>query len=376
MEFTRQEFMFPTCLGEGKLGTIAKGNRRGGRSTYGIDLSNKYRLLWRDTASPVLWNIYFADLADVFEPDSHDIRLNEQADDVALFSTTAAGLQRKLDQFYGCVLKTEWMLFGELPRTLPLVKKYKFVGLIFTSVSGDIFAAHYSKKASKARAVANTMFAAKSMIDIRLYMARMDPHLTFGCEISLDVHQFLRRLLGLHRRSILAVLFSETGVVPLAYRRPIIALGYLIYLITLPENHFATAAYLDSILLARSGHPCWFSDLRFVLQKLPVPVQLSLGDLTADGVADIRKALEAACEKWIGETIADMSPRLPLIQGRLECNAESALVPTAAKFRQYLRIPVPAHRKALTRLVLSAHTLSVEILRLRRTVPETHTARV
>ncbi|KAJ7037061.1 hypothetical protein C8F04DRAFT_999416 [Mycena alexandri] len=206
-------------------------------------------------------------------------------------------------------------------------------------------------------------------------MARMDPHLTFGCEISLDVvakhleqltdvqHQFLRRLLGLHRRSILAVLFSETGVVPLAYRRPIIALGYLIYLITLPENHFATAAYLDSILLARSGHPCWFSDLRFVLQKLPVPVQLSLGDLTADGVADIRKALEAACEKWIGETIADMSPRLPLIQGRLECNAESALVPTAAKFRQYLRIPVPAHRKALTRLVLSVHTLSVEILR-------------
>ncbi|KAJ7748694.1 hypothetical protein B0H16DRAFT_1725506 [Mycena metata] len=270
------------------------------------------------------------------------------------------------------VLKTEWMLFGELPRTLPvmkigtavikLVKKYKFVGLIFTSVAGDIFAAHYSKKASKARAVANTTFAAKGMIGclppyegIRLYTARMDPHLTFGCEVSLDVvtkhleqltgvqHQFLRRLLGLHSRSILAVLFSETGVVPLAYRRPIIALGYLVYLITLPATHYATAAYLDS--------------------KLPVPVQLSLGDLTAEGVASIRKNLEAVCHKWIGDTVTEMSSRLPLIQGRLDRNEDSVLVPIAAKLRQYLRIPMPAHRKAFTRLVLSAHTLSVEILR-------------
>lgn len=56
-------------------------------------------VLTGDTASPMLWNIYFADLADVFEPDSDDITLNgrpvshlEQADDVVLFSTTAAGL--------------------------------------------------------------------------------------------------------------------------------------------------------------------------------------------------------------------------------------------------------------------------------------------
>ncbi|KAJ7603619.1 hypothetical protein DFH06DRAFT_1022110, partial [Mycena polygramma] len=33
------------------------------------------------------------------------------------------------------------------------------------------------------------------------------------------------------------------------------------------------------------------------------------------------------------------------------------------KLRQYLRVPVPAHRKALTRLVLSCHTLGIEILR-------------
>ncbi|KAJ6482319.1 hypothetical protein C8R47DRAFT_920944, partial [Mycena vitilis] len=166
--------------------------------------------------------------------------------------TTAAGLQRKMDIFFGwCRVnfmvisgtKTECMLFGELPRVMPImrvgewiikfVKKYKFVGIIFTSVDDDIFSAHYTQKASKARAVANTTFAAKTMIGClpvpegtRLQTGRLDPHLTFGCEICLDVdpvnlreltdvqHEYIRRLLGVHSRSILAVLFTETGIIP------------------------------------------------------------------------------------------------------------------------------------------------------------------
>ncbi|KAJ7492151.1 hypothetical protein FB451DRAFT_958309, partial [Mycena latifolia] len=68
--------------------------------------------------------------------------------------------------------------------------------------------------------------------------------------------------------SILAILFTETGVTPLSYRRPFLALGYLIYLITLPPNHLANAAYLDSLVLSNFGHPCWITDLQFVLQSL------------------------------------------------------------------------------------------------------------
>ncbi|KAJ7041511.1 hypothetical protein C8F04DRAFT_875230, partial [Mycena alexandri] len=153
------------------------------------------------------------------------------------------------------------------------------------------------------------------------------------------------------------------GIVPLSYRRPIIALGYLIYLITLPPNHFANVAFLDSVLLAQSGHPCWLSGLRIVMQGLPVPTQLSLGDLTVDGIADIRKRLEVACNEWLATVVTGMSSRLPLIQGRLERNENGDFVATASKLRQYLRIPVPAHRKVLTRLLLSAYTLGIEILR-------------
>jgi hypothetical protein len=55
-------------------------------------------------------------------------------------------------------------------------------------------------------------------------MAQIELHLTFGCEVALDVthahvskledvqNEYLRRLLGLNRRSVLAILFSETGI--------------------------------------------------------------------------------------------------------------------------------------------------------------------
>jgi hypothetical protein len=137
--------------------------------------------------------------------------------------------------------ETEWMLFGDLPPLIPimtvgetvikLVKSYKFVGVLFTFIDSNIFAAHYSKKASKAPAVDNAMFAAKSMIGclpppegIWLHRARIDPHLTFGCEVGLDVflshltkltdgqHKFINHLLGVNSRSILAILFTETGI--------------------------------------------------------------------------------------------------------------------------------------------------------------------
>ncbi|KAJ7830870.1 hypothetical protein B0H14DRAFT_3464430 [Mycena olivaceomarginata] len=218
-----------------------------------------------------------ATFAAKFGEDTDDVILDgvaishlEQADDVVLFPATAADLQRKIDVFFAwckvnfmlvSVSKTQWMIFGPIPRHIPtmcvgdtiitLVKQYKF-------------------KASKARAVANMTFAVKDCVGclpppqgIQLYMAQIDPHLTFGCEVALDVtdthvskledvqNEFLRRLLGLNRRSVLAVLFSETGVIPLRYRRLSLAIGYLAHLVTLPPNHLAGVAYRDSVRVAR-----------------------------------------------------------------------------------------------------------------------------
>ncbi len=74
-------------------------------------------------------------------------------------------------------------------------------------------------------------------------MARVDPHLIFGAEVILDVdgpvleamcsvqHAYIRRMLGLNKRSATAVLFTETGLWPIRYRRILLALQYLAYIL-------------------------------------------------------------------------------------------------------------------------------------------------
>jgi hypothetical protein len=75
-----------------------------------------------------------------------------------------------------------------------------------------------------------------------LYMARVDCHLIHACEISPDsedVHvkelskvqvSFIRQMLNLHRRSMIAPLFTETGITPLRVRHLLLSLSHLIYL--------------------------------------------------------------------------------------------------------------------------------------------------
>ncbi|KAJ7862074.1 hypothetical protein B0H13DRAFT_1900276 [Mycena leptocephala] len=178
--------------------------------------------------------------------------------------------------------KTKWMLFGPFPRVTPslyvngnivaLVDKYKFVGIWFTSVKRNLFEKHYLVKASKAQGVAHASFTVDSMIGslppregVQLYMARVDPHLISGCEVVLDVTsrlvtklekpqlRFLRRLFGLKPRSMRAILFTETGLLPIRYRRAIIVLNHAKYWAHLPDNHYARAAYRESLRLSAQG---------------------------------------------------------------------------------------------------------------------------
>ena len=73
-------------------------------------------------------------------------------------------------------------------------------------------------------------------IGVRLYMARVDPHLIYGCEVVLDENPnlvteleevqltTLRRILQTSNCSMIAPLFSETGILPIRYRREQLAL--------------------------------------------------------------------------------------------------------------------------------------------------------
>ncbi len=114
-------------------------------------------------------------------------------------------------------------------------------------------------------------------------MARVDPHLIFASEVILDVdgpllesmrsiqHAYIRRMLGLNKRSTLAVLFTETGLWPIRYRRVFLALQYLAYILR-KRPLLTLLALQESVTLYLNGKASWTSDLLHVLRRLPVPV--------------------------------------------------------------------------------------------------------
>jgi hypothetical protein len=272
----------------------------------GVECTMRFRSLWGilagDTASPGLFTYYLSDFRP--PPDVDDLILSghrisniEEADDVALFLLRGVrALQGKLDYMHldWCATnflsigppKSKGMIFGPIPSVLPtlvvggerleFVDEFKSVGVTFKSTHRFVFARHYVNKASKACNIVFATFAMESMVGtipprqgLQLYKSRTDPHLTFACEVAIDVDDsflalledvqilFLRRLLGLHKRSMRAVLFTETGITPIRYPRIILVLRYLEYLLKLPARRYARAAFDDACLLHAEKKPSW-----------------------------------------------------------------------------------------------------------------------
>ncbi|KAJ7181923.1 hypothetical protein C8R46DRAFT_885180, partial [Mycena filopes] len=226
-------------------------------------------ILTGDPGSPHLWNLFMADLILAWHPD--DIELNglpinqvAHADDILAASGSPPGLQHHLNGAQkwinnnGCLAsipKSLGQLYGARPtgNVLPtfqlgsgcitLVKKACYLGVWLEMGTKYIWREQYKVKSRKARTIANVILGLDRFVgtlpawDARtLYMARIDPYLTAGCDVCLDVDNkglkmlekvqlmFLRRMLGLSSRSMRAVLFSETGIWPIKYRRVYLAL--------------------------------------------------------------------------------------------------------------------------------------------------------
>ena len=140
------------------------------------------------------------------------------------------------------------------------------------------------------------------------------------------------------------------------------ALKYLCYLLELDSERPASNALQESIHLARNQQLSWMNDLRIVLSRLYVPVNLNIStDLNVKTVEVAMKCVEKSMEAWIDHEIESSSRVRDLLVGRLEMDSESRkLVKKSLDFRHYLRIASPEHRRALTKMVLSSHSLAIE----------------
>ena len=127
-----------------------------------------------------------------------------------------------------------------------------------------------------------------------LYMARVNPILTFAPEIVLDVDEtsaakpadiqrhFLRQLLQVGHVLCWLHFSLETRLLPLRCRRVILAVSCLIYLLRLPDNHYAHIALQESKSLLRDGFSCWIADLK--LGHFP---------------SSLQKAIERSCDEHL-----------------------------------------------------------------------------
>ncbi len=380
----------------------------------GGELSEEFRarmgVLMGDPASPTLWILFMHD----FNLDPHDddmclaavaIAHLEHADDLVLASSSAHGLQQHFSSFVQwCrvnflivnALKSWVMVFGPLPNVLPrlylgsIQVKYReshtYVGVTLRSSHGDIFADHYDNMAKAARKAANGVLSTRSLTGgvlpptegHTLYTALVDPYLISGADVILDVREqhlhslsivqvdFLRELLGLNNHSMLAPLFTELAILPLAYHRVLLTLSYLKKLVSLPPSAFAHIALMASAKLADTGHASWVADLAIVLAHLPIPVQLPpVTSVSQHGVDGCILSVKASARLHLQRQI-DASPRLYLLHDCLEPLEGAAPAYRALFFRHYLRVPTKKHRVALTRLILSDHCLAVEHWQLRR----------
>ncbi|KAF6749084.1 hypothetical protein DFP72DRAFT_1143429, partial [Ephemerocybe angulata] len=179
----------------------------------------------------------------------------------------------------------------------------------------------------------------------------------------------IRRFLGLHARAFVAVLSSEMGILPLRYRRLLIALGFLLYLLRLPDHRYAKLALRDSIDLLASGKSGWFSDLLHSLQTLPIPVNVPDPlRIDVDMVEDIRERVRASMTAFIIQETNRISS-LYLLKDRLEPGERRGDPPRVIpiKFRHYLSvITYRKDRVALTKILTGCHELAVERLKWAR----------
>ncbi|KAI0330374.1 hypothetical protein GY45DRAFT_1302958 [Cubamyces sp. BRFM 1775] len=381
--------------------------RFGGESTEAFQAL--MGILIGDPASPMLWLLFLADFE--LEPHPDDIYLDgervdhlEQADDMAFMSLSAEGMQSKLAQverycsitfLHVNVIKTLASVHGPIPDPLPPLSLYgreltyvdstTYVGMTFTTTQRDIFRDHYHRKAEKARNASNATLSLESYtgplppsVVLTLYRTHIDPHLTAGCEVALDVRPnaladledvqrtYLRRALNISRRSQVAPLYCETGIWPIAYRRLQLAVKYLVYILETQPLLVRAALYEQWHLTTLHQASSWWGDLLVVAAHLPVPIHIPCATRpTLETMRSVLEHIPQSLAQHLCEAIM-ASRRLPLLQHRIHRASPPHSAPAlkvVCDARPYLYLPQRRQREAVTRLLFSEHPFAVEQLR-------------
>ncbi|KAJ3926757.1 MAG: hypothetical protein NXY57DRAFT_854217, partial [Lentinula lateritia] len=315
--------------------------------------------------SPNLFNLVVADFKVTEHPTDvvlHDMYVNHmlQADDTGMAGTTPSSMQSKLRQFEAyasftgfevSVPKCMIAVFGKevvtdtvfMLHDKPLQKKMKlkYIGVHHQTGRGSIYKDNYQVFADKAKNAAGAVLHAKAFVGsdmpirdmITMYWARIDPYLKSGAEFIMDVvashreqleevqHYFLRRVLSLQKRSSTQILFTETGVMPIRYRRIILFFKNMQYLVNLPHHHLAWKAFREAYSLAQNGHTSIILEACRVLDNLPIPFTWNIPefeDITTAYLNDLITGIQNSMEKTLQKAVISCPRTMDTLKERKE----------------------------------------------------------
>jgi len=265
--------------------------------------------------SPTLFNLFVADLPNIFDNTCDPVSLNNYslsclmfADDLVLMSESSCGLQSALNKLHSyCSTwglevnadKTKILIFNKSGRLLKdkfyfgtklidNTNKYKYLGIIF-SASGSFCHAveHLTEQAGKAlfklkqRQILNNPATALKLFDMLIvpilrycaeiwspgYINKLHSNnllsLCEKCPVEKIHNKFCRFVLGVNRYTTTAGVKAELGRRPLLIHFLIHSMKYWFYLCDKNINTLVRNAYLDTYSTLNSFR--WISQIKLLL---------------------------------------------------------------------------------------------------------------
>ena len=321
------------------------------------------------------------------------------ADDLILVSDTPQGLQTQLDELYEFCkkshmivneIKTKVMIFGKREefkfmynsKELDVVKNYKYLGVIFQSISRcdcNLFHDAYLHVACQARkAMFKILKDTKKIgmippkVALQLFDSLVLPILEYSSEIWFSnkeiqeleaVHlKFLKIILGVNNNCSTLAVRGETGRYPILIRQKIKTLKFWRKIISMPDESLLKKMYLILCELNDCGYRTWASNIEELLNEVHLDMLWKEQYFDLRHIQSVCSTLYSNYDNMWYQSINDgiSNPKL-----RTYCIFKSNFM-----IEPYLVTILDFKiRKQLTRFRVSNHVLSIE--KGRHTKPKT-----
>ena len=351
--------------------------------------------------SPKLFNIFINDIPDIFDESCCPARLGDTninclmyADDLIILSESEKGLQNSLNMLEQYtkkwklkvnLKKTQIIIFstggykGKTPsftfekKPLKLVKEYKYLGTTITNTGQFRLNEVYLKKKGLRASYLLTQSIKNTKIStaIKLFEKIVEPILTYNCEVSLasipkswdyskfvgkmwehgsEINKvsmnFLRQILGVHKKSSNVALMSETG------KHPIILKVYQhIYKYWLrikdSENPLLKKALETNLADHEKGKNTWYRIINYL-------ETITQAEPSKKGLHKFKENLRFLFYLWWKDETKDKTKLDFYFSFKKNFGFENYL--DNNKIRKEAQI-------AITKLRLSCHCLPIEVLR-------------